>query len=122
QRKRGEIWNAYYVGLEQLERKALLLLPRVQHYSTNNFHIFYLVLKSLDERTNLIAHLKKNNISAVFHYLSLHKSLYYADKYSSREHPNADLYSDRLLRLPLHCGLSAKNVQSVIDCIKSFWA
>src|SRR5258707_11121999 len=120
QHKRGEIWNAYHKGLAELQHQGLLCLPKVQPYSTNNFHIFYLVLKSLDERTRLIRHLKENNISTVFHYLSLHKSPYYTDKYFGEELPNADQYSDRLLRLPLHCGLSRNDVQSVIDCIKSF--
>ena len=121
QSKRGEIWNAYYEGLEELGQKSLAHLPKVYTYSANNFHIFYLVLKSLDERSKLITHLKENNISTVFHYQSLHKSPYYTDKYVGNKLSNTDLYSDRLLRLPLHCGLSANDVQSVIDCIKSFW-
>ena len=38
------------------------------------YHMFYVLLPSLDARTRLIAHLRERGILAVFHYLPLHLS------------------------------------------------
>jgi len=120
QRKRGEIWSAYAKGLSTLESKGIDL-PQIHSFASNNYHIFFIVLKSLEERSQLITHLKASNIDTVFHYQSLHKSLYYAPKYSGSELPNSDRYTDSLLRLPLHGGMKEADVLRVIDGIKSFW-
>lgn len=58
---------------------------------------------------------------AVFHYLSLHKSPFFLSNNSVPEIPNADFYSDRLLRLPLYYDLTAKHQSRVINAIKSFY-
>ena len=39
--------------------------------------MFYIVCRSLEERSAFIAHMKQNGIQAVFHYLSLHRSGFY---------------------------------------------
>lgn len=101
QNKRVQIWNSYYQALKPLEDQGLIKLPRAPKDSTNNAHMFYLVCKSDDDRTNLIKHLKENNINAVFHYLSLHKSPFYKDKYNGKELINSDSFSEKLVRLPL---------------------
>lgn len=122
QRKRGELWSVYHLGLKELEDQGLVQLPKISSSSSNNYHIYFLVLKSLDERTRLITHLKDNNISTVFHYQSLHRSPYYSKLYNGPELKNSDRYSDTLLRLPLHAGLNDSDAHRVIDNIKSFWA
>lgn len=42
------------------------------------------ILPDLEKRTALIKYLKDNGVLAVFHYLSLHSSAYYADKHDGR--------------------------------------
>ncbi len=120
QRNRGEIWNTYAKGFTALVSKGIDL-PKVHSFASNNYHIFFIVLRNLEERSQLITHLKASNIDSVFHYQSLHKSLYYAPKYTRKELPNSDRYTDRLLRLPLHAGMKETDALRVIDCIKSFW-
>lgn len=119
QKKRGDIWNKYFEGLNQLSTGAAL--PTVPVYATNNFHMFYLVVRSLRERTDLISHLKSKNINTVFHYQSLHKSPFYAEKYDGSELGNSDRYTDTLLRLPMHCGLSPGDVETVVKEINKFY-
>ena len=84
--------------------------------------MFYLVFNSLQERTEFISFLKNRDISAVFHYQSLHKSEFY-QKFGSEEFfcPNSDRYSDCLVRLPLHGRLSKSSVQFVIDAAAAFF-
>lgn len=107
QNKRRQIWDAYKEGLADLEEKGKLKLPVIPPYATNNSHMFYVLTNGLEERTALIDGLRKNNIIAVFHYLSLHKSAFYADKHDGRELPQADRYTNSLVRLPMYYELEA---------------
>lgn len=121
QAKRKDIWNAYYQALKPLKSKGVGL-PTIPDYATNNAHMFYLVCNSLEERSKLISYLKANEIHAVFHYLSLHKSPFYKDKYKGLELSNADLFTDRLLRLPLFYELSQKDHKHIIKTILKFYS
>lgn len=120
QHRRKEIWERYNNGLAALREKQIQL-PHVPGYATNNAHMFYIVCKNLEERTALISRLKANGIGAVFHYLSLHKSLYYAAKHDGRELPQTDRYTDCLLRLPFYFELTLEDQQKVIDTILGFY-
>jgi dTDP-4-amino-4,6-dideoxygalactose transaminase len=119
---RKDIWKRYYTGLIDLADKGWFTLARVPAYASNNGHMFYLVCNSLVERTRLINHLKSNGILAVFHYLSLHKSDFYRDKHDGRELPNADYFTDCLIRLPLFYELDTDKIDYIIDKIRSFYA
>lgn len=114
QHKRKEIWDTYYKELKPLAEKGFFQLPQIPEYATNNAHMFYLVCNSLDERTKLINHLKENDILAVFHYLSLHKSEYFKDKHDKRELVNADRFTDCLVRLPLFYELKKEDINLII--------
>lgn len=102
QRKRKELWDTYYKALKPLADKGLFTLPTRPAYATNNAHMFYLVCKDIAGRDEIIAILKELNIHSVFHYISLHKSAFYAAKHDGRELPEADRYTDCLLRLPMY--------------------
>jgi len=121
QNRRKEIWNLYHAGLKELEIKGRLKLPVIPDYATNNAHLFYLICSNLDERTRLIEHLKKNDILAVFHYLSLHQSPYYKALHDGSVLPNADNYSDCLVRLPLFYELTNTQVEFIIKKITEFF-
>ena len=83
--------------------------------------MFYLVTNTLEERSALISHLKKNDILAVFHYLSLHDSPFYKDKHDGRDLPNSDRFSNTLLRLPLFFELTDQEVNKIIQSIHQFY-
>jgi dTDP-4-amino-4,6-dideoxygalactose transaminase len=121
QQKRKNIWNYYYEGLKKLEENDLVKLPVVPTYSTNNAHMFYIVCKSLEERILLLKHLKDNSVSAVFHYLSLHRSEYFTNKYEGDDLANADRFTDCLIRLPFYYELDLKEQDTVIEKIISFY-
>lgn len=77
--------------------------------------MFYLVFPGLQERTAAIQRLKDSEISAVFHYISLHKSPFYADKHQGSELPLTDHYSDSLLRLPFYNDMSSDEQNYIIE-------
>ena len=132
QSKRKALWNCYYDNLSKLLERfapsgenprkgagaAPFTLPDIPGYASNNAHMFYLVCRNLEERTALIQHLKNNGILAVFHYLSLHSSAYYADKHDGRELPECDRYADTLVRLPMYYDLSLNDVEHICNLIK----
>jgi dTDP-4-amino-4,6-dideoxygalactose transaminase len=121
QNRRKEIWNIYYNNLLPLANSGMVKLPHIPSYATNNAHMFFLVCRTLEERSALIQHLKDQHIQAVFHYLSLHKSNYYQDKHDGRELPWCDHYSDCLVRLPFYYELSDEDLVRITTAINSFF-
>ena len=122
QSRRKALWNAYAERLEDLARQGRFQLPLIPDVASNNAHMFYLVCSSLDERSSLLTHLKKNGILAVFHYLSLHKSPYYAPLYAGPELPNADRFSECLFRLPMYYDLELVQIDEICERIKEFYS
>lgn len=121
QSKRLQLWNRYNDNLKELETQRSVNIPDIPSYATNNAHMYYLVCNSLEERTNLISFLKSNNIQAVFHYLSLHKSPYYGTKHDGRELVHCDRFADCLIRLPLYYELTLEDVDRVSSAIRKFY-
>lgn len=121
QTRRKVLWNQYHSFLSLFANKGFFRLPDIPDYATNNAHMFYLVCNSLEERSKLIKELKDNDIQAVFHYLSLHKSPFYLDKHDGRILPNCDRYADCLLRLPMYYDLSEQEVLTICKQINEFY-
>lgn len=120
QRQRRAIWQRYRAAFEPLRHRGIGL-PVLPDYATNNGHLFYLVCRSLAERTALIAYLKQRGIWAVFHYLPLHQSTYYRAQHDGRELPWAEYYADRLVRLPLFYELTDADQARIIDAVLGFY-
>jgi dTDP-4-amino-4,6-dideoxygalactose transaminase len=120
QKRRIEIWNQYFEGLNTWAGINGIKLPVIPEYATNNGHIFFMVCKSADQRNAIISHLKKNGIYAVFHYLSLHKSNFYRSMYNGDDLIQSDNYSECLLRLPLFYELKNEEIALIISTIIGF--
>ena len=114
QNTRKTHWESYNSILSGWAKHHEISLPELPPYATNNAHMFYLVCKNLEQRTALINHLKQNDIWAVFHYISLHKSPFYEEKHDGRVLPETDNFTDCLLRLPLFFELDSKEVSTKI--------
>ncbi|WP_300691396.1 dTDP-4-amino-4,6-dideoxygalactose transaminase [Chryseobacterium sp.] len=121
QKKRLEIWHNYQNGLSSLQEKGYITLPNIPSYATNNAHMYYIVCRSYDERTNLIQYLKAQDIHPVFHYLSLNKSDFFLANNPEIDIPNSDHFTDCLLRLPFYYELSETEQNKVITLINSFF-
>jgi len=118
QNRRKYIWDKYFKAFQSLNG---FKLPDIPNYATNNAHMFYLVFKSLQERTAFINHSKSNKVLSVFHYLGLHKSPYYIN--NNKERPtldNCDFFADCLVRLPLYCDMSENDIDRVIKMVIDF--
>lgn len=96
-------------------------LPTVPADCEQAWHMFYLILPSLERRHALIAHLKARGVHAVFHYLPLHLSEY-ASRWGGKpgDCPVTEQVSDRLLRLPFYNALTEADQLRVIGAITEF--
>lgn len=121
QARRRRIWETYREALAGWALEREVGLPAVPGSCGTSWHLFHLLLPSLDERQALIAHLKSRGIQAVFHYLPLHLSEM-GRRFGGRpgDCPVTESVSDRLLRLPCFSGLTAPEQERVIDAILSF--
>jgi dTDP-4-amino-4,6-dideoxygalactose transaminase len=121
QGKRRRIWHAYDAGLRDWAAKNAVRLPVVPEHCEQPYHMFYLLLPSLEDRQRLIEHLRGAGILSVFHYLPLHLSPM-GRRYGGKvgDCPVTEDVSDRLLRLPFYNSLSAADQALVIDTITRF--
>ena len=121
QSKRHEIWDSYQRILKILEGKGLVRLPNIPSYCSHNAHMFYLVCRTSDERNRLLDHLNRSGINAIFHYLPLHKSVFYSTKYSGNELSMCDHYGDCLIRLPFYFELDIGTTNVISNAVLSFY-
>lgn len=119
--KRTDIFNYYHEHLAPLEEKGLIERPFIPENRVHNGHMYYIKVRDLEVRTELIAWMKEKGVHCVFHYIPLHTApagLKYGrfhgeDVYTTRE-------SERLMRLPMYYSLSMEDVKYVTDCLLSY--
>jgi dTDP-4-amino-4,6-dideoxygalactose transaminase len=121
QTRRKEIWQQYYQGLGELQNDGFIKLPVLPDYATNNAYMFYFLCENTLTRDNLLSFLNGNGIHAVFHYLPLHSSEFYSDKYKGKELNNCNFYSSSIIRLPLYSELSDMQISLIIDTIYKYF-
>jgi len=119
---RRRIFDRYYHSLHLLEARGLIRLPFVESDSVCNGHLFYIITRSLEERTRLIEYLQARGILAVFHYAPLHASPA-GMKYgrTSGEMRETNDLSNRLLRLPLYYEMEDKELNRIVTSLKEFY-
>ena len=121
QEKRRQIWQRYADGLQGWAQANDVRLPVVPPHCQQAYHMFYLLLPTLEVRQRLIAFLKDRGILSVFHYLPLHLSdmgRQFGGRVGSC--PVTEDVSDRLLRLPFYNALAPAEQQYVIESIAAF--
>jgi len=114
-------WHIYKQGLQELQTQGLLTLPTIPAETVHNAHMFYIKVKDIKLRTDLLKYLKEKEINAVFHYVPLHcapagkmfSSFSGKDNYTSLE-------SECLIRLPLYYGILEDDVNYIIKTLKHY--
>jgi len=123
QAKRRTLWHTYRAGLQGWADTHGVRLPLIPAHCEHAYHMFYMVMPSLEMRTALIDHLKANSILAVFHYVPLHLSAM-GQKHGGRPGDCAitENMSDRLVRLPFFNTLTEPEQNRVIESVLAFTA
>jgi dTDP-4-amino-4,6-dideoxygalactose transaminase len=121
QDKRAAVWHFYREHLAEWAAAHRVQLPAVPPAVEQAYHMFYLLLHTLDERSALIEHLKARGILSVFHYQPLHLSDMGRSFGGKRgDCPVTESVSDRLLRLPFYYDLTEDDLAEVIDGLHTF--
>ena len=121
QSTRRQIWEIYARELASWAETNGVRLPTVPAECEQAYHMFYVLMPSLESRQALISHLAGFGILAVFHYLPLHLSPM-GLRFGGRQGdcPVTEDLSDRLLRLPFFTGMSISEQNQVIDTVRAF--
>jgi dTDP-4-amino-4,6-dideoxygalactose transaminase len=84
--------------------------------------MFYVMTRSLSERTSLIEHLMRHGIQAVFHYVPLHLSEM-GRRFGGRpgQCPVTEDITDRVLRLPFFTAMTRAEQDRVVSEIHAFY-
>jgi dTDP-4-amino-4,6-dideoxygalactose transaminase len=121
--KRKAIWERYDEALSEWTEVRGIRRPIIPDHCEQAYHMYYLLMPSLEARTAFIAHLGKQGVKAVFHYLPLNRSEFALRAASGKignqrwaigECPIAEDISDRLVRLPFYTSLSTHDQMRVI--------
>jgi dTDP-4-amino-4,6-dideoxygalactose transaminase len=121
QDRRRAIWERYDAGLRGWCATQGVHQPVVPSHCEQSYHMYYLLLPTLESRQRLIAHLKVRGIQAVFHYLPLHRSDM-GRRFGGCEGdcPVTEQVSDRLLRLPFFNTMTQTEQARVIAAVRQF--
>lgn len=121
QQKRKQIWEYYYHNIRSWADRQSIILPTVPKHCDQAYHMFYLLMPSLDIRKLLMAHLRENGIVTVFHYQPLHLSEY-GRRFGGKQGdcPVTEMAADCLLRLPFYYDLTERDLDQVINALYQF--
>ena len=118
--KRKKIWDYYFNNLNIWARENDISLPYIPSHCDQAYHMFYILLPSLKDRTNFIKEMEKKGIGCVFHYIPLHSTpMAKQNGWDNKNCPVSDEISDRIVRLPFYNDLFP-DIDTVIDKIKEF--
>jgi len=121
QEKRKTLWHYYDGALKDWAGGCGVSLPIIPEHCDQAYHMFYLILPSLEKRQSLIKHLKNFGILSVFHYLPLHLSnmgVTFGGKQG--DCPVSEKISDGILRLPFYNDLTEKDQEYVVKIVKDW--
>jgi dTDP-4-amino-4,6-dideoxygalactose transaminase len=121
QAMRQQMWETYARELASWAEANGVRLPIVPAECEQSYHMFYVIMPSLESRQALISHLAGFGILAVFHYLPLHLSpmgLRFGGRHG--DCPVTEDLADRLLRFPFFTGMTSSEQTQVIDAVRAF--
>lgn len=118
--RRLALWERYHSAFATLELAGRVRRPIIPDGCSHNAHMYYLLLRNLEDRTAFIAAMKQEEIHCVFHYVPLHS----APQGRTVGRAAGDLavtseLADRLVRLPLWLGLEQQQ-ERVIEAVVRF--
>ncbi len=96
-------------------------LPLIPAHCEQSYHMFYLIMPTLEHRQRLIRHLKERGILSVFHYQPLHLSEM-GRRYGGQdgECPVTEDLSGRLIRLPFYNSLAESEQECIVSAILEY--
>jgi len=110
------MYNAGFAGCDAFD------LPVKRDEVEHAWHLYPLRIREgalTITRDEMIEELRKRNIGTSVHFIPVHTFTYYREKYGyvAEDFPIAYRESERLISLPLHPGLTDKDVEDVVETV-----
>jgi len=131
-RDNAELYTKLFreAGLAEVEGKVSfdennkVLLPKAIYKETGhkNYHIYNQYVIRVENRDELLAHLRENSIGCEIYYpVSFHQQECFKDLPSSKdEYPNADFAASHSIALPIYPELAKEQIEFVVKSIKEW--
>jgi len=121
QSSREQIWGYYQANLQDWAREQDVRLPIVPDHAEQAYHMFYLLMPSLADRSRFIEHLKAKQIQAAFHYQPLHLSgMGRRLGGGPGDCPVTERVADTLVRLPFYNRLGEQDLARIVRAVGEF--
>lgn len=118
---RHRVWDAYAAGLTDWADRTATRLPEIRGGVEHPAHLYWLLLADNMDRSDFVAHCATQGIEVARHFGSLPRSAFGATLADPRDTcPNASRFGEQLVRLPLHPGLSDRDVERVLGAVVQF--
>lgn len=120
--EREENYEKYMEELRGLEEDNHIQLPTIPGDRDTNYHIFYILANTEEERDDLGEKLRDNGIESYSHYQPLHTSKM-GKKYGYGEGdlPITENTSRTILRLPVHRKVKKNEIEKIARIMKDFY-
>ncbi len=121
QERHRTLWLRYHEQLREWADASGVQRPTVPEQCESSYHIYYMLMPTLDARTKLMTHLRSRGVQVAFHYQPLHTSEM-GEHFGGRvgHCPVTERIVDLLIRLPLYPALSDDDQTRVIDAVREF--
>ncbi len=121
QNTRRTIWETYSRELRGWAERHGIGLPIIPAECHQAYHMFYLLMPTLEDRQAFITHTKERGILCVFHYLPLNASPMGEKQGASKgDCPVTEVMSDLLVRLPFFNNMTLAEMERVVEAVLSF--
>jgi len=106
--RRAEIYQRYRQAFEPLEAEELIQLPSIPEDCRSNYHLFFIILPTAEQRDQVLNEIRDAGVKAVFHYVPLHNSPKGRELIGDLTLPVTEDLSARLIRMPFYHGLTTE--------------
>ncbi len=121
QAARHRVWDLYAAELATWATASDSRMPLVPEGAEHPAHIFWLTLADSATRDGLVEHCAGLGIEVARHFGSLPASNYGSRLALPQDRcPEAELFAETLVRLPLHPELTESDAERVIEAVASF--
>lgn len=121
QRLRHRVWDRYNNDLEHWSSQYGIGTMNVRPGVAHPAHLFYVMMPTAADQAALISHLAAQNIVAPFHYQPLDSApAGRALGYTPEPCGVTAEAAARLVRLPLHAGLSESDLDQVVSAVTAY--
>jgi dTDP-4-amino-4,6-dideoxygalactose transaminase len=117
--RRRAIANYYFKALEHVPG---ITLPVSADWADHAYHLFVIQVEDelCDHRDSLFSMLREHGFMVQLHYIPLHRMPFYREAFVGQHFPNADLYADTAISLPMFPDLQVKDMDRLIQLLKDY--